>query len=85
MIIALEKPYHFYRLDRNIDVLNLNNTLDDLYARKQEKKFTITTSTPSASTMTEGEIVILDQTSNERLFIKIDSGSVYYTTVLTEL
>ena len=84
-LIAGEPPYNFRRLDRNIDIYNLNNTIQDLYSSKQDARFRIVTSTPSATTMNAGEVLILKQTGNIKIFIKDDDGSVYYTSALTAL
>jgi hypothetical protein len=84
-LISTEKPYYFFRLDRNVDIANLNSTLDNLYSVKQDKKFRVVVSTPSTSTMTKGEVLFLKQTSNFKLFVRDDDGSIYYTEVLTAL
>jgi hypothetical protein len=84
-LIGADKPFTFNRLDRRDDIQNLNYLFDDLYSRKQESSFRVVTTTPTAQTMDYGEVLILKQTDNMRIFIKDDDGNVYYTAVLTAI
>jgi len=84
-LMGAEKPFTFNRLDRKGDIQNINYIFDDLYSRKQESRFRVVTTTPTAQTMDYGEVLILKQTSNMRIFIKDDDGNVFYTTVLTAI
>jgi hypothetical protein len=83
IIMGADKPFTFNRLDRKEDIQNLNYTFDDLYSSKQEARWRIVTTTPTAQTMDYGEVLFLKQTGNVKMFFKDDDGNVYYTETLT--
>jgi hypothetical protein len=72
-LMGTEKPFTFYRLDRKIDIQNLNTTFDDLYAGKQDKAHIIVTSIPSEETLNNGDFVIYSSSPTFRIYTKIDN------------
>jgi hypothetical protein len=79
LLISTEKPYQFFRLDRKIDLVNLNSTFDDLYAGKQDKAHRIMTSVPTTEDIVEGEFVVYNSSPTFRIYTKIDNIVRYAT------
>jgi hypothetical protein len=70
-LCAYEKPYTFIKSEwRAQDMLNLNYTFDDLYNRKQDIAFTVLTSTPVLTDLSDGQIMYHSDTGVYHLYIR---------------
>jgi hypothetical protein len=68
---AVDVPYKFTQLDRNVDVKILNDNFQYFSDNAQDKKFTIYSSTPTTNDGENGNIAILDS-AQDRLCVKIN-------------